>query len=123
LKQWTAAGFPAAKLLLGLPLYGYVSKSSKTTLSGGYKDAEIETTVAQDETTKTSNEAHPRVRVNIEKAVVEDAKSGDLSKWHGQQIPFNSLLASGALKKNSDGTYSGDNGYTMRKFYSVSPFS
>jgi hypothetical protein len=33
-KQWTAAGFPAAKLLLGLPLYGYVSRSSKTSLSG-----------------------------------------------------------------------------------------
>lgn len=61
--------------------------------------------------------------MNIEKAVVEDAKFGDLSKWYGQQIPFNSLLASGALKKNSDGTYSGDNGYTMREFYSVSPFS
>ncbi|KIM81786.1 glycoside hydrolase family 18 protein [Piloderma croceum F 1598] len=114
-KQWTAAGFPAAKLLLGLPLYGYVSKSSKTTLSGGYKDAaEIKTTVTQDETTKTSNEAHPRVKANIEKVVVEEAELGDLSKWYGQQIPFNSLLASGALKKNSDGTYSGDNGYTMQ---------
>ena len=32
LKQWTAAGFPKDQLMLGLPLYGYVSKSTKTTL-------------------------------------------------------------------------------------------
>ncbi|KAH9833837.1 glycoside hydrolase family 18 protein [Rhodofomes roseus] len=32
LKQWTDANFPANQLMLGLPLYGYVSKSSKTEL-------------------------------------------------------------------------------------------
>lgn len=32
LKQWTAAGFPKGQLMLGLPLYGYVSKSTKTSL-------------------------------------------------------------------------------------------
>ena len=32
LRQWTAAGFPKDQLMLGLPLYGYVSKSTKTTL-------------------------------------------------------------------------------------------
>lgn len=32
LAQWTKAGFPASKLVLGLPLYGYVSQSTKTTL-------------------------------------------------------------------------------------------
>jgi chitinase len=72
---------------------------------------------------KTSNEARPRVKANIEKVVVEEAEFGDLSKWYGQQIPFNSLLASGALKKNSDGTYSGDNGYTMREFFFCITFS
>lgn len=32
LKQWTAAGFPPDQLMLGLPLYGYVSQSTKTSL-------------------------------------------------------------------------------------------
>ena len=73
-----------------------------------------ELTVAEAETTKTSNGAHPRVKADTKDAVVAEANSGDLSKWYGQQIPFNSLLASGALKKNTDGTYTGDNGYTMR---------
>ncbi|KAF5376668.1 hypothetical protein D9615_007899 [Tricholomella constricta] len=34
LAQWKAAGFPASKLLLGLPLYGYVSQSTKNVLTG-----------------------------------------------------------------------------------------
>jgi chitinase len=45
------------------------------------------------------------------------AAAGDLSGWYGQQIPFNSLSASGVLQKKSDGTYTGANGYTMREFY------
>jgi chitinase len=32
--QWTKAGMPASKLLLGLATYGYVSKSKKKKLSG-----------------------------------------------------------------------------------------
>lgn len=34
IRQWTAAKWPKDKILLGLPLYGYVSHSSKTTLVG-----------------------------------------------------------------------------------------
>jgi chitinase len=71
-------------------------------------------TVAEDETTKTSNEPHSRVKRSAEDIEVEATGSGDLSKWYGQQIPFNSLLTSGALKKNSNGTYSGASGYNMR---------
>lgn len=37
--QWTAAGFPKSKLLLGLPLYGYVSQSSRTVLAGAFAPA------------------------------------------------------------------------------------
>src|ERR1700722_14112999 len=38
-KQWTAAGFPAKQLLLGLPLYGYVSDSTKTSLTENFSIA------------------------------------------------------------------------------------
>jgi chitinase len=74
---------------------------------------QVDMAVAEDETTKTSNEPHPRVKRSAISIEVEATGSGDLSKWFGQQIPFNLLLASGALKKTSNGTYSGANGYTM----------
>lgn len=96
-KQWTNAGCPASKLLLGLPLYGYVSQSSATKLSGGYELPNVE------DAAKKSD------------GVDADAM-GNLSKWYGQQIPFKSLVASGALKKHSDGSYGGANGYTRGKF-------
>jgi chitinase len=119
-KQWTAAGFPAAKLLLGLPLYGYVCKSSKTSLSGSYEVPAGQTAMEVDDATKTSDEGHPRVRDR--KGIVDvAAATGDLSSWYGQQIPFNSLLASGALHKKADGTYTGANGYTMSRFLSLLP--
>jgi chitinase len=35
--QWTGARCPASKLLLGLPAYGYVSKSTATKLTGSYE--------------------------------------------------------------------------------------
>ncbi|KAG8986506.1 hypothetical protein FRB90_003969 [Tulasnella sp. 427] len=33
-KSWTDAGMPASKLTLGLPAYGYISKSTATRLTG-----------------------------------------------------------------------------------------
>lgn len=50
-----------------------------------------------------------------------DAQSGgevttaaaNLQKWWGQQIPFKTLVSSGALSKKADGTYTGAGGFTM----------
>ncbi|KAF7974941.1 hypothetical protein HWV62_10993 [Athelia sp. TMB] len=108
-KQWTKAGAPANKLLLGLPIYGYVSKSKATKLSGSFKSPGVSDEEA--DVGKTVGQAHPRVREPI-KDGKEGTEAGDLSSWYGQQIPFKSLVASGALKKNSSGTYGAANGYT-----------
>ena len=51
---------------------------------------------------------------------VEAQAAGDLSSYFGQQIPFNQIVALGALKKTSSGTYEGANGYTMGALPSVS---
>ena len=148
LAQWTAAGFPASKLLLGLPLYGYVSQSSKTVLHEialpqpgfdvhAYKQqvlglpdrglacpvpptpeevAQAREDAEKGEGPKAMRGAHPHakpVKSAKEGAVSAEAAAGDLSAYYGQQIPFNQLVALGALKKNSDGTYTAANGYTM----------
>ncbi|KXN90766.1 Chitinase A1 [Leucoagaricus sp. SymC.cos] len=104
--QWTKAGMPASKLLLGLPLYGYVSRSSANKLSGSF--------VPTPGDPPFSSGAHPRrppFRLATPGTGITPA--GDLSRLWGQQISFNQLLSSGALHKKSDGTYDGANGYTM----------
>ncbi|KAJ7686546.1 glycoside hydrolase family 18 protein [Mycena rosella] len=133
-KQWTAAKFPASKLLLGLPLYGYVFKSTKTALASfalpenGEEaeaapdpDADIEDEVPADdlEVNDTLHGANKRPAYmespEAEAAELESEVSteavANLGKWWGQAIPFNSLVASGALVKNPDGTYGAGPGF------------
>ena len=99
LVQWTKAGMPASKLLLGLPLYGYVSRSTAKKLSGSSVPMGI-------------RGAHPR-HPPLSNELGKDMPAGDLSRLWGQQISFNQLLSSGALRRKNDGTYDGANGYTM----------
>ncbi|PPR01818.1 hypothetical protein CVT24_001682 [Panaeolus cyanescens] len=94
LTQWTKAGFPASKLILGLPLYGYVSRSSAKKLSGS----------------GSPGLGHPHRRFVSPPAYF--APLGDVSRIWGQQIPFSQLLAYGILTRRSDGTYGATNGYT-----------
>ncbi|OSC97972.1 glycoside hydrolase family 18 protein [Trametes coccinea BRFM310] len=147
LQQWTAAGFPASKLVLGLPLYGYVSQSTKTTLQHiarpppGFKLEEYKEKVlglperglacplpqeqeVQEETNGTDNGEpnmlaptgnHGRSKAQEKAKTKEGVRaeaSGDLSSYFGQQIPFNQIVALGALTKTSSGTYVSANGYT-----------
>lgn len=133
--QWTKAGFPANKLLLGLPLYGYVSHSSATTLTGVamppaagfdvslYRERVLQLPVrpgrapACPRVTETFTEEpnflegkHERGRAPAA-AETAQAAAGDLSAYWGQQIAFNQIVALGALKK-SGSVYVQQNGYT-----------
>lgn len=133
--QWTKAGFPANKLLLGLPLYGYVSQSTATTLTGiamppagldvqKYRERVLELPTRRnpapacpvvretfDEEPNFLDGKHAMVRPNP-KEEVEAKAAGDLSSFYGQQIAFNQIVSLGALKKSSTGTYVQANGYT-----------
>ena len=57
--------------------------------------------------------AHERPKAKTE--MKAQAAAGDLSGFFGQQIAFNQLVSLGALKKNSDGTYTAANGYMLCK--------
>ncbi|PBK85665.1 glycoside hydrolase family 18 protein [Armillaria gallica] len=117
LAQWTSAGFPASQLLLGLPLYGYVSQSSVTRLSGSLMpSSEMVLIQGNDEPVNGQapvrkleflNGAHARPKSPEVKA------TASLQSWWGQQIPFSTIVSSGALVKNADGTYSGSGGFTF----------
>ncbi|KAF7978942.1 hypothetical protein HWV62_44159 [Athelia sp. TMB] len=103
-KQWTDAGCPASKLLLGLPLYGYVSKSNATALSD----------IVESNDKLVGADLSRQHAISNVRDDVEGKAMGDLNKWYGQQIPFRAILAGGALQKSSDGTYAAANGYTRR---------
>ncbi|KAI0713211.1 glycoside hydrolase superfamily [Fomitopsis betulina] len=138
-KRWTAAKFPASQLMLGLPLYGYVSQSTKTTLSDGklqhtngtaldayraevlglagksYAVAEVPENLGETDSAAELNPlggAHPHVPTVQEQGGLTALASGDLSSFYGQQIAFRDLVAQGALKETSSGTFTGNNGYT-----------
>ncbi|KAJ7198588.1 glycoside hydrolase family 18 protein [Mycena pura] len=112
--QWTAAKFPANKLLLGLPLYGYVLDSTKMVLTGSFVDpANVFSTAAAEQPIRGANKrpTHVAAAPAADKVGTAAAQT-NLQSWWGQQIPFGSLVSSGALVKQSDGTYGQGGGFT-----------
>ncbi|KAJ6589902.1 glycoside hydrolase family 18 protein [Mycena vulgaris] len=115
LAQWTAAKFPASKLLLGLPLYGYVLKSTKTVLTGSFTEPDgVSESNAGAVTSKEIRGGNKRpVHVVPPPNVGTTAAAANLQSWWGQQIPFSSIVSSGALVKQANGSYAEGGGFTM----------
>ncbi|KIM37878.1 glycoside hydrolase family 18 protein [Hebeloma cylindrosporum] len=138
LAAWTAAKFPASQLLLGLALYGYVSKSSKTVLTGSSMPSQemvlLHKIEEKDDNGKASivaflNGAHANDTIDGEppkpEPVHEAARTAGgpldepvkalatLTGYWGKQIAFKDIVASGALVKKSDGNYGQAGGFTM----------
>ncbi|KZT70279.1 glycoside hydrolase family 18 protein [Daedalea quercina L-15889] len=138
-KQWTAANFPADQLMLGLPLYGYVSDSTKTSLSDGtlqhtngsaleayreevlglagksYAAAQMPTDLDEtdsDAELNALNGAHPHPVATQDLSNLTTPASGNLSSYYGSQIAFSDLVYQGALMETSSKTFTVMNGYT-----------
>lgn len=84
-KAWTSAGMPRSKIVLGLPMYGYINTSSKTSLIQKRRAAAMKKRAAS-------------------------VTSSDGTTGSGQ-INFNSLVSQGALKLSS-GIYVAGTGWT-----------
>lgn len=118
LAQWKAAKFPASQLLLGLPLYGYVSQSTKTALTGSLMPSDDMVLLQNierpgDHGGHFLNGAHPVSKKQPNQNNEAGLAPANLQSWWGQQIPFSAIVKSGALVKKSDGTYGEGGGFTM----------
>jgi chitinase len=110
--------FRDVQLLLGLPLYGYVSQSTKQVLTGSLLPSSDMVLLQQSEVTSAEgtsdvhflNGVHARTKEH-HKEVAATAKNANLTSWYGQQIPFSEIVKSGALVKVSDGTYNAAGGF------------
>ncbi|KAJ6589903.1 glycoside hydrolase family 18 protein [Mycena vulgaris] len=109
-KQWTDAKFPASKLLLGLPLYGYVFNSTKTTLTS-FTENDEEADSATGVTMRGAN----REPVHMEALETPEPEITELEPEVSAEATANlskcSLVSSGALVKKSDGTYGPGTGF------------
>ncbi|KAF8592399.1 glycoside hydrolase family 18 protein [Ramaria rubella] len=103
--SWTAAGFPAQQIMLGLPAYGYVSRSSATSLRARRSLSNLITSpsdTALNNGTVTISPTTPAANV----AVLSEAGSADSG-----QVQFNALITQGALVKNAQGLFVGNGGF------------
>ena len=114
-KQWSAAGMPRSKMLLGVPAYGYVSTSSAKSL------------IQRDQ---VGEEGHYLPSAHRKPANVADVPSGRAGRYNKRllssasqlaaktlsegQNNFNLLVSSGALKKNAAGSYVAGTGWTRK---------
>ncbi|KAH9476845.1 Chitinase A1 [Psilocybe cubensis] len=124
-KQWTAAKFPGNKLILGCALYGYVSKSTKTVLTGSsvptpemllLQKTETKGSDGKVEVTEFLNGAHPNTTLQVTNPEADAPTinaAANLTGYWGKQIAFKDIVGAGALVKRSDGNYGQAGGFTM----------
>lgn len=86
ISSWTTAGFPANQITLGVPAYGYLSKSSAWSLRH-----------------RRGNKPQRRADVTI---------LNDNGGTSDGQIQFWNLVAQGALVRDGSGNYVGAGGFT-----------
>ncbi|KAF7965620.1 hypothetical protein HWV62_42623 [Athelia sp. TMB] len=89
--QWTAAGFPAAQLVLGVPAYGYVSRSAATRL--------VQRRGAVNRRASKKNKSKGKADADADAAGDVEVKPEDEGD-DGGQVMFAELVAQGALLRH-----------------------
>lgn len=106
-KAWTSAGFPRNKILLGVPSYGYLNRSSKKLL---VQRSFVEGEEEEQHTVKREGDVGVYADHSLAKRAALKSMDGTTDSG---QINFNQLVSQGALKLNTQtGTFDAAGGYT-----------
>lgn len=102
---WTAAGMPREKILMGMPMYGYVSKSGATKLK--------QRAASEDHShRKPSQEEIQQQQALLHPGQGSSFKQSQLSSG---QNNFNVLVAQGYLIADGSGNYKAESGWTLKR--------
>jgi len=103
---WQSAGFPASKIVLGVPFYGYNYVTNRTTFVRAEPELESESSAAASSSGSSSSSS-------------EGSEDGDLEPRQAvaytnmQTINFKQFITDGVLVRNpSTGSYVGGRGYS-----------
>lgn len=88
---------------MGIPLFGYVYKTRKTSLTP--------ISALDSFASSTFIGSHKEISPKLPTSAYISTKS--LSVWRGLQTPFKNIVKSGALVKRFDGNYGQGDGYTL----------
>lgn len=97
--------------MLGLPLFGYVFKSRKTSLDAGKRLAMDYSADASRDASFKFKGVHKETLVEYSSDVLRPRLT--LASWWGKPVPFKSIVKSGALVKRFDDNYGQGDGYTL----------
>jgi chitinase len=117
-KQWYAAGMPKKKMLLGVPYYGYVQSSTKTTLIQRSLGDEPADEALEAERRVLKNRAlggRPRRSDDPRLSQSEPELERRKTSLSTGQMNFNEIFANGAIKRgtgSNTGTYVAGSGWT-----------
>ncbi|KAH7105665.1 glycoside hydrolase superfamily [Auriculariales sp. MPI-PUGE-AT-0066] len=102
LASWTQSGFPASKLVLGIPAYGYISRSSATRLRN--RRSAPDGTIALEAPNGINVVSTPDENGMV---TIENEEGG----IDGGQVQFRSIVEQGALKTSQESKFVGAGGF------------
>jgi chitinase len=109
IRSWTSAGFSPKQLVLGIPAYGYISRSTAKQLAS--RDEGAGNSTSGGGTSGDGGNASDNGEDLAINAVDSVELTSDDGSSDGGQVSFQALVRQGALVRNNGGGYDGGGGF------------
>lgn len=125
---WTGAGLPREKILMGMPMYGYVSKSSATRLQerrSGENDTGTRSSSPNATDSYHSHRRPSQEQIQAQQSLLQPGQGSTFkqSSLSTGQNNFNVFVAQSYLQKDHSGNFKAQSGWTLNRDHcSDTPF-